>query len=120
MCTDFSRLESPGVPSSLNSSKGVIRCPELGNCSEEEILEGTRSQGVTAIKRFKVKRNGELKNTNTFVFTFNLGPINNIDGSEIQYISFTEDNKSSILLSQHRSLHTKSFVLSSMPEIWTP
>ena len=56
---------------SLNSSKGVIRCPELGNCSEEEILEGTRSQGVTAIKRFKVKRNGELKNTNTFVFTFN-------------------------------------------------
>ena len=57
---------------SLNSSKGVIRCPELGNCSEEEILEGTRSQGVTAIKRFKVKRNGELKNTNTFVFTFNI------------------------------------------------
>ena len=56
---------------SLNSSKEVIRCPELGNCSEEEILEGTRSQGVTAIKRFKVKRNGELKNTNTFVFTFN-------------------------------------------------
>ena len=56
---------------SLNSSKGVIRCPELGSCSEEEILEGTRSQGVTAIKRFKVKRNGELKNTNTFVFTFN-------------------------------------------------
>ena len=55
---------------SLNSSKGVIRCPELGNCSEE-LLEGTRSQGVTAIKRFKAKRNGELKNTNTFVFTFN-------------------------------------------------
>ena len=43
----------------------------MGNCSEEEILEGTGSQGVTAIKRFKVKRNGEFKNTNTFVYTFN-------------------------------------------------
>ena len=56
---------------SLNSSKGVIRCPELRNCGEDEILEGTRSQGVTGVKRFKVKRNGELKDTNTFVFTFN-------------------------------------------------
>ena len=56
---------------SLNSSRGVIRCPDLRNSSEEEILEGTRSQGVTAVKRFKIKRNGQLKNTNTFVFTFN-------------------------------------------------
>ena len=56
---------------SLNSSKGVIRCPELRNCGEEEILEGTRSQGVTGVKRFKIKRNGELKDTNTFLFTFN-------------------------------------------------
>ena len=30
-------------------------------CGEEEIPEGTRSQGMTAVKRFKVKRNGELK-----------------------------------------------------------
>ena len=36
---------------SLISSKGVIRCPELRNCGEE-IFEGTRSQGVTAVKRF--------------------------------------------------------------------
>ena len=55
---------------SLNSSRGVIRCPDLRN-SSEEILEGTRSQGVTAVKRFKIKRNGQLKDTNTFVFTFN-------------------------------------------------
>ena len=40
---------------SLNSSKGVIRCPDLRNSSKEEILEGTRSQGVTAVKRFKIK-----------------------------------------------------------------
>ena len=56
---------------SLNSSKGVIRCPELRTCGEEEILEGTKSQGVTGVKRFKIKRNGVLKDTNTFVFTFN-------------------------------------------------
>ena len=56
---------------SLNSSRGVIRCPDLRNSSEEEILEGTGSQGVTAVKRFKIKRNGQLKDTNTFVFTFN-------------------------------------------------
>ena len=56
---------------SLNSSKGVIRCPKLRNCGEDEILEGTRSQGVTGVKIFKVKLNGELKDTNTFVFTFN-------------------------------------------------
>ena len=56
---------------SLNSLRGVIRCPDLRNSSEEEILEGTRSQGVTAVKRFKIKRNGQLKSTNTLVFTFN-------------------------------------------------
>ena len=43
----------------------------MRNCGEEEILEGTRSQGVNAVKRFKVKRNGELKYTNKFIFTFN-------------------------------------------------
>ena len=42
----------------------------MRNCGEDEILEGTRSQ-VIGVKRFKVKRNGELKDTNTFVFTFN-------------------------------------------------
>ena len=69
--TDFSRLESPSVPSYLAKFlKRVIRCPELRNCGEENILEGTRSQGVTGVKRFKVKRNGEFKDTNTFVFIF--------------------------------------------------
>ena len=57
---------------SLNSSKeNSSNCSELRNCGEEEILEGTISQGVTAVKRFKVKRNGELKDTNTFFFIFN-------------------------------------------------
>ena len=46
--------------SSLNSSRGMIRCPDLRGCSEQEILDEMKSQGVTAVKRF-----------NTFVFTFN-------------------------------------------------
>lgn len=57
--------------SSLNSSRGVIRCPDLRGCSEQEILDEMKSQGVTAVKRFRVKRDGQLKDTNTFVFTFN-------------------------------------------------
>ena len=57
--------------SSLNSSRGVIRCPDLRGCSEQEILEEMKTQGVTAVKRFRVRKDGQLKDTNTFVFTFN-------------------------------------------------
>ena len=57
--------------SSLNSSRGVIRCPDLRGCSEQEILDEMKSQGVTAVKRFRVTKDGQLKDTNTFVFTFN-------------------------------------------------
>ena len=56
--------------SSLNSSRGVIRCPDLRGCSEQEILDEMKSQGVTAVKRFRIKKDGQLKDTNTFVFTF--------------------------------------------------
>ena len=57
--------------SSLNSSRGVLRCPDLRCCSEQEILEEMKTQGVTAVKRFRVRKYGQLKDTNTFVFTFN-------------------------------------------------
>ena len=30
-----------------------------------------KSQGVTAVKRFRIKKDGQLKDTNNFVFTFN-------------------------------------------------
>ena len=39
--------------SSLNSSRGVIRSPDLRECSEQEILDEMKSQGVTAVKRFR-------------------------------------------------------------------
>ena len=57
--------------SSLNTSKGVNRCPELRGDCEEEILENLKPGEVTLFKRFNVKRNGILVPTNTLVFTFN-------------------------------------------------
>ena len=57
--------------SSLNTCKGVVRCPDLRECSEQETLENMREQGVTDVRRIKIRRDGTLKDTNSFVFTFN-------------------------------------------------
>ena len=56
---------------SLNTKKGVIRCSDLAGCSEEEIQSELASQGVTEVRRIKVRREGELKSTNTLILTFN-------------------------------------------------
>ena len=56
---------------SLNTCKGVVRCPDLKGVSEEEILEELREQGVIHVRRINVHRDDALKDTNTFVFTFN-------------------------------------------------
>ena len=56
---------------SLNSSKGVIRCPELKGVSDDEIRENLKEEGVIHFRRFKIKRHGKLIPTNTFVFPFN-------------------------------------------------
>ena len=55
---------------SLNTCKGVVRCPDLKGVSEQEILEEMREQGVINVRRIKVRHDGTLKDTNTFVFTF--------------------------------------------------
>lgn len=55
----------------LNSSRGVIRCREFRDCSNEEILEALQSQGVTAVRQINARRNGKLEPTNTFILTFN-------------------------------------------------
>ena len=54
----------------LNSCKGVVRCKELSVCSIAEIEDGLRSQGVTDVKRISVRRNGEMRTTNTYILTF--------------------------------------------------
>ena len=54
---------------SLNTCKGVVRCPDLKGVSEQEILGEMREQGVINVRRIKVRHDGTLKDTNTFVFT---------------------------------------------------
>ena len=55
---------------SLNTKKGVIRCSDLAGCSEEEIQLELSSQQVTEVRRIKVKREGEIRPTNTLILTF--------------------------------------------------
>ena len=56
---------------SLNSSKGVIRCPELRPCSDKEIIDNLKEQGVTGVRNVSVLKNGVIKSTNTYILTFN-------------------------------------------------
>ena len=56
--------------SSLNVSKGIVRCPALNKQTDDHILEFMKEQGVTAVCRINVFRDHALKPTNTFVFTF--------------------------------------------------
>ncbi|KAJ8049088.1 hypothetical protein HOLleu_01669 [Holothuria leucospilota] len=55
---------------SLNSSKGVIRCPGIKNCSDEEILDNLASQHISHLYRISVLREGVRKPTGTFILTF--------------------------------------------------
>ena len=55
---------------SLNSSKGVIRCPDLKGVSEAEIKEELRSQGVVEVRRAMFRKGGDLVPTNTIFLTF--------------------------------------------------
>ena len=56
--------------SSLNTSKGIIRCPALNRVTSDDIKEGMVEQGVTDVRRITVRR-GVTKLTNTYVLTFN-------------------------------------------------
>ena len=68
----FCNLECSVKPhSSLNTSKGTVRCPALSKVTTEHIIEFMGEQGVTDVRRITVRRDGILKPTNTFVLTFN-------------------------------------------------
>ena len=56
---------------SLNSSKGIIKDRALKGETEEDILNYLKPQGVTAVKRFKIKKEYSLVETNTILLTFN-------------------------------------------------
>ena len=69
---NFCGLKCKVTPlSSLNISKGIVRCPALNRQTCEHILEFMGEQGVTDVRRISVFRDGAKKPTNTFVFTFN-------------------------------------------------
>ena len=55
---------------SLNTKKGVIRCLDIKECSDEEILEGLKDEGVIKLDRISVFRDGQRKPTGTFILTF--------------------------------------------------
>lgn len=55
---------------SLNSSRGVIRCPDLAGVSETEIVEGLKEQHVTFARRITIKKENKQIPTNTIILTF--------------------------------------------------
>ena len=56
---------------SLNSCKGIIRCRDLRDCSDDEVREALSAEGVTHVKHLFTKRNESSVPTNTFIITFN-------------------------------------------------
>ena len=58
------------TPSSLNTSKGIVRCPALSRVTNDDIKEGMTEQGFTDVCRITVRRDGIIKPANTFLLTF--------------------------------------------------
>ena len=56
----------------LNTCRGIIRCRDLRDCPEEDILEALQSQKVTAVRHIMTKKDGKTIATNTFILTFRL------------------------------------------------
>ena len=56
---------------SLNVRKGVVKCSELENLSEETLVRYWSKQGVSHVKRISVFRDGVQKPTNTLILSFN-------------------------------------------------
>ena len=54
----------------LNSSRGIIRCRDLRDCDDEEVLTELKPTGVTAVKHIFATRDGMKTPTNTFIVTF--------------------------------------------------
>ena len=56
------------IHGSLNSCKGVFRCPDFKGARKQEILEDMGEQGVKNVRRIRIRRDGTLKDTDTFEF----------------------------------------------------
>ena len=55
----------------LNSSKDIIGDKALKGETEENIQDYLQDQGVTTVKRFKIRKGHDLVSTNTLLHTFN-------------------------------------------------
>ncbi|GFU62247.1 putative RNA-directed DNA polymerase from transposon X-element [Trichonephila clavipes] len=67
-------MDSPLVVTphrTLNSCRGVISESDLLCASETEILEGLSDQGVTQVRRIKIKKDSSLFPTKNLILTFN-------------------------------------------------
>ena len=54
---------------SLNTSRGIIRCPDLAGVTEEDIVSNLATQNVTAARRIIIFRDNVKRSTNTIVLT---------------------------------------------------
>ena len=54
----------------MNSSRGIIRCPDLAGVDEEEIAFELADQNVVAARRIRVFWDGIRRDTNTIVLKF--------------------------------------------------
>ena len=55
----------------LNSSKGLVRSPDLTLCTIDEIKNNLCKQGVTDAKQISIKRNNQIIPTNTYILNIN-------------------------------------------------
>jgi hypothetical protein len=67
VCVD--RKISVSLHQQLNSSKGVIRCPDLKGISETDIQTELADQGVTRVQRVLVTKGSSKQPTNTLFLT---------------------------------------------------
>jgi hypothetical protein len=68
ICVD--RPITVSVHRQLNSSRGVIRCPDLRGLSDIEIKDELVDQGVSEVRRVLVTKDGKKIPTNTLFVTF--------------------------------------------------
>ncbi|GFV04574.1 putative adenylate cyclase type 3-like protein [Trichonephila clavipes] len=70
-CTNLSNIPITATPhKTLNSSKGVIYCPDLIPLPDSEIEEELASQGVEAVKRITSIKEGKTITSPLFILTF--------------------------------------------------
>ena len=67
----FNLKVSVSEHNSLNKSRGIVKDRTLTRETEENIVEYLALQGVTACKRFKIKKDNVQQDTNTLLLTFN-------------------------------------------------